>query len=167
VPALGYLLSFSTYGTHLPGSQKDWVDAQHCLPNSPLRYHNPSRETYWKSRLSESPYLLDRETRSLVLDAILAVCAHRQWIAHAVHVRSTHVHAVVFGEVKPERMLADFKAYATRSIRSRSVAGGRSRHWAIHESTRYLWNETSVKAAIEYVLNGQGTRMSCYPDDPI
>ena len=166
MPALAYLLTFSTYGTHLPGSEKGWVDAQHRLSGSPLRSHNPSRETYWRSRLKESPWTLESQARLLTLQAILSVCIHRKWIAHAVHVRSTHVHAVIWAEVKPERMLSDFKAYATRALRSTVGMPQRSRYWTHHGSTRYLWNEISLKAAIEYVLNGQGVRMACYPDDP-
>jgi hypothetical protein len=78
--------------------------------------------------------------------------------------RSTHVPAVIGGEGKPERMLSDFKAYATRSLRCATIAPGRRRYWTDHGSTRYLWNETSLNAAIDYVLNGQGTRMACYPE---
>ena len=75
-----------------------------------------------------------------------------------------HVHAVIGGEGKPERMLCDFKAYATRALRSKAGTR-RRRYWADHGSTRYLWNEASVKAAIDYVLNGQGVKMACYPAD--
>jgi hypothetical protein len=34
---------------------------------------------------------------------------------------------------------------------------------AIGPLTRYLWNEVSVRAATNYVLNAQGERMACYP----
>lgn len=165
MPLLAYLLTFSTYGTHLPGSEKGWVDGEHCVPGSPLQVSNATRETYWRSHLNEIPCILTARSRGMVLESMLSVCKYRQWIAHAIHVRSTHVHAVVAGEAKPERMLSDFKAYATRTLRSSAVAP-RSRYWAHHGSTRYLWNESSLKAAIEYVLNGQGARLSCYPAEP-
>jgi len=61
----------------------------------------------------EPPWILGAETKVRTLEAILGVCKHRGWIAHAVHVRRTHVHAVVSGDLPPEKMLADFKAYAT------------------------------------------------------
>ncbi|MGH9584624.1 MAG: hypothetical protein ACRD4O_17015 [Bryobacteraceae bacterium] len=92
---MAYLLMFSTYGTHLPGSKNGWVDAQHCIPCSPMRPYNPKRESYWRSRLNESPWVLDREARLLALQAMLAVCGHREWMPYGVHVRSTHVHAVI------------------------------------------------------------------------
>ncbi|MGA8025617.1 MAG: hypothetical protein WB992_00615, partial [Bryobacteraceae bacterium] len=67
-------------------------------------------------------------------------------IAYAIHVCSTHVHAVIGGEARPERMLSALKAYATRTLRS-SDACPRTRYWAYHGSTRYLWNQASLKAA--------------------
>ena len=129
-----------------------------------MRPHDPNQEAYWRSRLKEPPYVLDHEARLLVLGAAFEVCRHRNWTPYGIHVRTTHVHAVISGEVKPERMLSDFKAYATRALRSPATNRERSRYWTTHGSTRYLWNETSLKAAVEYVLNGQGTRMACYPE---
>ena len=106
------------------------------------------------------------EVRLIVLRAILEVCRHREWRPYGVHVRSTNIHAVIGGNVKPERMLSDFKAYATRAVRSAAAVPERRRYWADHGSTRYLWNETSLKAAIDYVLQGQGVSMAYYPDQP-
>jgi hypothetical protein len=59
-------------------------------------------------------------------------------------------------------MLSDFKAYATRALRREFPDIQRRRYWAQHGSTRYLWNDVSVRAAIDYVLNGQGEAMACY-----
>lgn len=161
--ALAYLLTFTTYGTHLPGSEKGSVNVKNCIPGSPMAPCNPDREAYWCSRLIEAPWVLDEEARLLTLQAILGVCGHRQWIAYGVHVRTNHVHAVVGGDAAPERMLSDFKAYATRAFRLESVVNRRRRYWTDHGSTRYLWNEASCKAAVKYVLNGQGVKMACYP----
>jgi hypothetical protein len=84
--------------------------------------------------------------------------------AHAIHGRTTHVHAVISAETAPERILSDCKAYATRAFRRAFPITPRRRYWADHGSTRYLWNEVSLRAAVEYVLHAQGERMACYPD---
>ena len=125
---------------------------------------DPDREAHWRTILKETPFVLDDEARVLTLSAILAVCTHRQWIAHAVHVRTNHVHAVITAEARPERMLSNFKAYCTRSLRSKIQDQERRRYWTEHGSTRYLWNKVSVQAAAAYVLEGQGARMARYPD---
>jgi hypothetical protein len=164
VPVRAYFLTFSAYGTHLPGAGNGSVDVKRRAFGTSLEIRDPRRESYWNSRLQETPWSLDQQARQVVLRAMLQVCSHRQWFAHAIHVRTTHVHAVAWGNEKPERMLTDFKAYSTRAIRSVTEIP-RSRYWAHHGSTRYLWNDLSLKAAVDYVLNAQGERMACYPDD--
>ncbi|MGA8030261.1 MAG: hypothetical protein WB992_24220 [Bryobacteraceae bacterium] len=95
---LAYFLTFASYGTHLPGSEKGWVDIQHRTPGSPLRAGNTRHESYWRSRLNETPWTLDAHIRETVLQSMVSVCTYRNWIAYAIHVRSTHVHAVIGGE---------------------------------------------------------------------
>jgi len=92
---LAYFLTFSTYGTHLPGSEKGWVDAKHCIFGTPTLVSKPDREEFWRSRLLEPPCILDGEARLLTLDAILGACKHWGWVIFGVHVRTTHVHAVI------------------------------------------------------------------------
>lgn len=164
MPVLAYLLTFSTYGTHLPGSEKGWVDVQHCTVGSPVLASNPMRQAWWRAHLNEPPWTLDPESRRLTLETVLSVCRHRQWIAHAIHVRKTHVHAVLSGEATPERMLSDCKAYATRALRRDVPSVHRRRYWSVHGSTRYLWNAVSLRAAVDYVLHGQGEPLAYYPN---
>src|SRR5581483_251390 len=114
--------------------------------------------------LNETPWTLDPEARRIALNTIRSVCRHREWLAHAIHIRTNHVHAVIGGQAKPERMLSDCKAYSTRAFRRAHPGIQRRRYWADHGSTRYLWNEVSLKAAIDYVLHAQGEQMACYPD---
>ncbi len=114
--------------------------------------------------MHERPWTLDPEARRITLETVRSVCTHRQWIAYAIHIRSNHVHAVIAGEAAPERILSDCKAYTTRAFRRAFPSVQRRRYWSGHGSTRYLWNEVSLRAAIDYVLHSQGERMACYPD---
>jgi len=164
VGALAYLLTFSTYGTHLPGSEKGWVDEKHRAFGGPVMAGNPLREAYWRMHLKEPPWILDEETQPTTLEAILTVCNNRGWFVHGIHVRTTHVHAVVSGGAPPEKMLSDFKAYATRALRSTNPGNQRRHYWTHHGSTRYIWDEVSLRAGIDYVLNQQGTLMAHHPD---
>jgi REP element-mobilizing transposase RayT len=123
---------------------------------------DPHLEAYWQSRLNEAPWVLDDDARRLMLQITLTVCERRQWTVYAVHVRTNHIHTVISANVTPERVLCDLKAYSTRAFRCRTDSP-RRRHWANHGSTRYLWNQASVNAAIDYVLNGQGVAMARYP----
>jgi hypothetical protein len=87
---------------------------------------------------------------------------HRDWHLLAPHVRSTHVHAVVEAENLPDRVMGDFKAYASGILnRLRLDRPGRKR-WARHGSTRWLWKPGDVSAAIHYVVAEQGDAMRVY-----
>jgi hypothetical protein len=77
----------------------------------------------------------------------------------AAHVRSNQVHVVVEADQTPERVMNDFKAYASRSL---NVLEPNRRRWVRHGSTRYLWSHEEVSAAVEYVLHGQGESMAVY-----
>src|SRR6266498_1875166 len=98
----------------------------------------PLRGIEWISR----PYHLDQARRDAVLEAIQEVCGHRGWGLLAAHVRSNHVHTVVEAEVPPERVLSDFKAYASRRLNRMRLDQPNRKRWARHGSTRWLWNRS-------------------------
>jgi REP element-mobilizing transposase RayT len=95
-----------------------------------------------------------------VLQAILEVCEFRGWLAHAAHVRSNHIHIVVSGREKPEKMMRDFKIYATRAIKKDGDKILAEKYWTLDGSTKYIWTKENLCAAIEYVKNGQGKIMA-------
>jgi REP element-mobilizing transposase RayT len=64
----------------------------------------------------QNPYLLDQAGRKIVMEAIERHCAHRGWNLLAAHVRSNHAHAVVQAEALPERIMSEFKSYASREL---------------------------------------------------
>jgi REP element-mobilizing transposase RayT len=99
---------------------------------------------------------LSAKQQELVSDVVVKVCDFRGWTALAVHVRTNHVHIVVSVLAKPEKMMVDFKAYATRGLRK--YDGSRAtgiKYWTQQGSTRYLWTRQSVEAAVRYVRDGQ------------
>ncbi|MGL4943347.1 MAG: transposase [Thermoguttaceae bacterium] len=96
---------------------------------------------------------LSTQHRDVARQTIYEVCTHRNWQCLAVGVQSNHVHVVVKGDVKPGKILADLKAYATRRLREQFEELRDKTIWAESGSTRNLWNEDSVKQAVQYVQN--------------
>jgi REP element-mobilizing transposase RayT len=111
---------------------------------------------------------------------IAETCRMRGWHLHAVNCRSNHVHVVVStGETRPKKIRGDLKAWATRCLKqhansflnrtcgivTRSVSEGlmvqsrvdavRENWWAERGSIRYIYDESSLEAAIQYVVEGQ------------
>jgi len=81
--------------------------------------------------------------------------------------RSNHVHAVVEAEVQPERVMNDFKAYASRRLNRISLDQPNRKRCARHGSTRWLWKPQHVSAAIQYVVDDQGRSMSAFESQEI
>ncbi len=118
------------------------------------------RECFEGHLLKEPPVALDTRQRRLVLAAILRHCEVREWLLHAAHVRTNHVHVVLWAAVPPEDAMAQFKRYASRSLSQN--AGKHQRWWARHGSTRYLWDVRQIAEAVDYVAHEQGTPMALH-----
>jgi REP element-mobilizing transposase RayT len=80
----------------------------------------------------------------------------------AAHIRTNHVHIVVTSESKPEPVMVAMKAYSSRALNQRGIDTPGLRRWARHGSTRYLWTTESIRAAIRYVVDEQGSAMAVY-----
>jgi REP element-mobilizing transposase RayT len=112
--------------------------------------------------MDQAPYHLDHTRRAAVLKAVRDVCAHRGWRLLAAHVRTNHVHTVVEAEAPPERVMSDFKSYASRNLNTMGLDEPGRKRWARHGSTRWLWKPQHVSAAMQYVLAEQGEAMSVF-----
>jgi REP element-mobilizing transposase RayT len=112
--------------------------------------------------MDQAPYDMDEIRRGAVMVAIREVCVHRGWVLLAAHVRSSHVHAVVGAEAPPERVMSDFKTYASRRLNEMRVDEPGRKRWTRHGSTRWLWKPQHVSAAIQYVVGEQGDAMAVF-----
>ena len=161
---LAYFLTWHTYGTRLHGADKGSVDRSTRTFGEPTLPANRLRERFERSRMTQPPLTLDRPMRERVADAIGGVCDHRGWTLLCLHARTTHVHAVVAAPaVRPERVLNDFKAYATRGVRTASLIAADHKVWSRHGSTEYLFEEDDVRRAVRYAVQDQGVPLDPPP----
>lgn len=156
---LAYLLTFTSYGSHLHGAEGGSVDRDHNQVGSRGVDPNPAWVSVSRAVMTDGCYGFNANRRGIVLKAIQRVCAHRQWELLAAHVRTTHVHAVVIAPVQPDTVLHDFKAYAARAL---NETEGSCRRWTRHGSTRFLWTREDVEAAVDYVIRRQGEPMALH-----
>jgi REP element-mobilizing transposase RayT len=101
-------------------------------------------------------FILDGRCRAVVEKAVLGVCELRKYLLYATNVRTNHVHSVVYGSAKPESIMNAFKANATRELRQAGLVGDGQKVWSRGGSTRYLWRQSHLDRAVDYVLYGQG-----------
>jgi REP element-mobilizing transposase RayT len=157
-----YFITFSCYGQHLHGHESGSVDRHHNLFGGRLLQFDLGRATAELQKMDQTPYLLDEYSRGAVLEALREVCLHRNWTLLAAHVRTTHVHTIVEAEVRPEKVMNDFKSYASRSLNRLRRDESDRRRWARHGSTRWLWKDQDVWDAVRYVVEEQGERMAVF-----
>src|SRR5262245_13920733 len=117
--ALAYFISFTAYGTWLHGREPGSVDHAHNQVGEPFLPADAEAEQAERERMTQSHYPLNPERRGVVLETVREVSRHRGWTLWAAHVRSNHVHAVISAQATPEKVMADFKAYASRRLRER------------------------------------------------
>ena len=157
---LAYFITFTTYGTWLHGRAPGSVDREHNVPDTPFLAPDVNRENARREQMRQPEYVLDEARRQVVLRTILEVAKHRKWKVWAVHVRTNHVHVIVTATAKPEKIMIDFKAWASRRLREAFGEDADRDRWTQHGSTRYLWDDPAVSNAIGYVLDEQGESMA-------
>jgi REP element-mobilizing transposase RayT len=154
---LAYLITFRSYGTWLHGDERGSVDHVHNRVGTP--YAPPDQRLHDRrlTQLKSEPLVFGARQRASVEKSIRETCALRGWGLMAVNVRTNHVHTVVAaGDLAPESILKALKARATTQMRTDNCWTHEHSPWVEGGSKRYLWNERSVGAAVEYVVNGQG-----------
>jgi hypothetical protein len=154
---LAYFLTWTTYGTWLPGDERGWVERP-----GQFRPPNPRLKAAAESLLKEAPCVLDAEQRRLVEETIAKHCTIRGWHLHIVNCRTKHVHVVVTADVRPEIVRDQFKAWCTRRLkeleRARNAASAgpvRCHWWTEGGSQRWLNDDESLFQATVYVRDCQ------------
>ena len=154
---LAYLITFRTYGTWLHGDERLSVDLHgQNRYGSPKIVPNKNLERLMEKSRETRAFILSREQRTAVAQAIKNVCRVRSFALLALNVRSNHAHIVMAARQKPEPIMNAFKSNATRELREGGLVSADQRVWSRGGSTRYLWKPRHVEGAIDYVRYGQG-----------
>jgi hypothetical protein len=115
---LAYLISWRTYGTWLHGDRRGSVDPEHNEFNTPLIGPSAALRKRDSISMKHAAITLADPHRAVVDQAIRDHCIIRGWDLRAVNIRTNHAHTVVAcGEVEPEPVMEQFKAWATRRLR--------------------------------------------------
>jgi hypothetical protein len=154
---LAYFLTWTTYGSWLPGDERGWAQK----PGN-FRLPDPKVKRAAEQSLTEAVLTLNWKQRSIVEETIRAHCLIRKWVLHAVNARTQHLHVVLTAPGRdPEDVLDQLKAWCTRKLKENERRLGvdpetlRENWWTQRGSKRRLHNEDSLKGAIHYVLNMQ------------
>ena len=157
---LAFLITFRCYGTWLHGDERGTVDRRYYNGVGTPKIKPDAKMVERKRSIQNGPAtILGPAERSVVEKAVREVCSVRGYPLHAINIRTNHAHVVAGSSKSPERLMDTFKAYSTRALREAGLAEADSKVWSRHGSTRYLWTEEHIAAAVDYVMNGQGDEL--------
>ena len=148
---LAIFLTWTTYGSWLPGDQRGWVDRH---DKSVMQKSNPQLETSARILMKESPVILSTYQCDVVRQSIYRTCSIRNWEIYALTVCYNHVHVLIScSDKNGSQALNILKAHCTRALKGQTNQAKRKYWWTRSGSVRYVYNKESLNAVIEYIEN--------------
>jgi REP element-mobilizing transposase RayT len=160
-----WLVTWTTYGTWLPGDQRGFVGPIQDKASGTQRIENRPQTPYLKdleqlrqfsqSHLKSKPIFLVEAQAKEICGQFHETADHRNWNLLAIAIMRSHIHQVVGvpGDPDPDDLLRDFKSYASRRLNQKWTKLECGTWWTESGSVRKLPDESAVRAAIEYVRN--------------
>ena len=157
---LAYFITWTTYGTWLPGDDRGW----NRIGGADILDPNPLFQEMARNSMKETAFVLGQDDRDEIENTIIRHCQIRQWKLHAVNVRSNHVHVVVTApNYSPETVRDQFKGWGTRRLKSKYV--DRERFWTQRGSCRWLNQESELESTVMYVTDAQDRKALDYEQE--
>ena len=159
------LVTWTTYGTWLPGDERGFVsrvprdDGSHELHNLPgERYDadDPQLRNSAVEHMAGEPVHLTPEQASVALGAIAGACERYGMETLAVAVMRDHVHVLCQTDRVGSELLQLLKGNASRELNKKLDLADSPRWWTKSGSTRFIKSRSDLTAAIEYVQNQKG-----------
>ena len=142
---LGYLLTWTTYGSWLQGDKRKYVkNGQTFGPNPPLEKINKENMLFPKVSLTPAQ-------REIITKAILAESDELDQQIYSISVRKNHIHlAAECNFVSARTAVSHYKNAARLAMQSSGFSG---RLWTKGFSVRYCFDSKQLNAVIQYVNN--------------
>lgn len=158
-----YLLTWTTYGSWLPGDERGYVSPTpdehgdyviHNIPGEPYDFDQPKLRTRAGSQQQCPTVRLNQENARVCIEAFREAAQAHDLRIGAGAVMTTHIHLVVQSESdEGARLLNLFKGVSSRRLTQRFGRPVSSTWWTRHGSRRLPTNDRAVRAALEYVWN--------------
>jgi REP element-mobilizing transposase RayT len=173
-----WLLTWTTYGSWLPGDARGFVGnvagrsgrgVRHNQPGTEYDADHPGLKHYMESRLQQQPIFLGADQAAVLVEQFQETARYRQWCLLATAVMKNHVHVVVGagGDPDPDTLLRDFKSYGSRTLNRRWSKPPAGTWWTESGSRRKLPDEAAVRAAVIYVADRQPNPLATWKNDSL
>jgi REP element-mobilizing transposase RayT len=147
---LAFFITWTTYGTWLPGDDRGWQ----ILKRGGIQAPDRDRELAAKKKMTESSFVMSEVHRSLVEQTVRKHCEIRRWHLHTLTARSNHVHVVVTASgYGPKTVREQFQAWCTRRLKE--VVVGRENFWTERGNGRCINTTADLERVIQYCSEAQ------------
>jgi REP element-mobilizing transposase RayT len=142
---VGYMVTWTTYGSWLPGDKRGYVDnGKILLGNVKILERNRKRQ---KSSIVK----LNAWEKEIVKQTILAEAEKSEHKIEALVVYSNHIHLLARPHTESiEELVGRYKSMTTRALWQR---GRKGRIWTKGYDKRFCFSEEELAARIRYVQN--------------
>ena len=145
---LGYMLSWTTYGTWLQGNERGYTDRGVVLRE------NQAIENANLEQLKKDAVYLKESEQSVVVEAIRKEAESKGQRIFAIAVCSDHVHRVGgYAHVAIEKLVWAYKFATARALHNTGIVG---KVWTKGYDKRFCFDTKSLTARIEYVKKHRG-----------
>ncbi len=149
-----FFLTWTTYGTWLPGDERGWHHH-----NKGEQLANSRLKQWCSNQMRTGEVVLALFDRVIVEDACRAHCVYRNWHLHAVNARSNHVHAIVTADTTGKKLLNELKANCTGRLRQHSPSRFEGRVWTRGGYIDVVDDDDELEQLMIYVIEGQNRKM--------
>lgn len=140
---LGYMITFTTYGTWLQGDERGYVKNGRILPG------NETLEQTNEQLQSQEAVVLSKVQQLIVRDVILKEAASRGHRIYALAANATHVHVVAGYTPEP---IDDIVAYYKKAARlALKDTGHEGKVWTKGYDKRFCFDQETLQRRIKYV----------------
>jgi REP element-mobilizing transposase RayT len=140
---VGYMVTWTTYGTWLQGERKGYVK------DGEVRGENVAIKKDCEKKLEHKPVRLGRREKEIVREAIIEAAKRFKQKILAIAVYSNHVHIVCEYVDVPIDVVVGYYKNAGRVAIQKS--GFKGRVWTSGYDKRFCFSEKDLRARIEYV----------------
>jgi REP element-mobilizing transposase RayT len=140
---IGYMVTWTTYGTWLQGDERGYVKNGEILPaNDKLNSANQNQQKFQTVKLNSSQ-------KQIVQNTILQESHKINQKIFAIAVRSNHIHIVAgVSSEAIEQIVQRFKRMSTLYLHN---AGLNGKVWSTGFDKRFCFTEKEIKQKIKYV----------------
>ncbi|WP_413432846.1 hypothetical protein [Crateriforma spongiae] len=148
---LGLFITWTVYGTFLPGDARHW---RHRIGGE--QPSSAGLQRWHQERLVHPVILLDNKMRQLVSDSIAAMTDYRDWTFWNIQARTNHVHVVVSAPgYRPALVRDQMKGQATRGLRRCFPAFLDRPVWTTKGDIQFLDTEADIETCVRYLSEAQ------------